>query len=681
MRHGRHLVAAALAGPLALGLVAASAPSTDPAGTAHTTLSAAQLTVGDATVRLVDADTFASTDVDPAVNPHGGPFARAGLTPLTGPAGPVGSAEARSDGERSVDVVGSSLAGIGGPLVDVSGTVSPATLTARAAAGEAHAAVDTLTARIAGLADALGVEVDVTAVASDVTTTGASAVQGLRVSDVEVALGDVVPADILATLPLPDLLALLDALPVELPSDVQQLIDTLRTLLDQLTAQLATVSTTGEAVAGTLTEIDQLADSLAALETLTAQQQALAGVDLSSPDAGETLTGIGNTVDDAVDTLTGGVDGIVALSTGTTTCVPADQITDAESLQRAVDCVAAVIAAELDELGVASIAELQQELDALVVELETLVGELLTAIGGLEPLLGDVTTAALSLDDLLARIDSLITDVAGLPLVRVSAFDLGLDAVSDGTVDGSSAVVRCQPVTVTVLTETVSTPSCEDGLSSVTDATALVDGLLGSLAGALNSLPVADVVTTGDLRVDLYTDLVRSVEERDDEVVATAGVTALDLQLPSITIDPAPVTDLLGLGLPDVLTTVETLLAELLAQAGSVDLAELDPVTATLQDATGATGVAGTLADVMAELEAILAGLDLSDLGTLESFTTPSVALVVDPVSTAAFAPGTKVPASGSPAPETPSLPHTGGGLGLLGLATLAGAFGLRRLR
>ncbi len=701
MRHGK-LASAAVAGPLALVLVAAGAPATSgPTGTATTSLSAVDLAVttpvGNGALQLVDAATFASTATDAAVNAAGVPFASALLTPLTGPAGPVGQAEARSDGKTSVDVAGANLAGIGGPVADLTATVNPVSLTATAAAEEARAAVGALTAQISGLVDSLGVGVNMSGIASEVTTTRAAATQGLEVSEVEIALGDILPADVLATLPLPDLLALLGALPIDLPADVQQLITDLQDALAALTAQLGDVTGAGADVEAALAELDDLSGALTALQQLVTQQQALLAVDLASPTLGDTLTGIGGAVDDATGTvggITGTVGGTVGgvvggvggtlggLAAGDGSCVDPAAIKTLDDLQAAVDCVDGVIAAELDALGFGSVAELQTAVDQLVAEVTGLVNELVTLINGLVPLLGDVTTLAVDLGDLLGMLDSLLADAAGTPLVSVSAFDLGINSVSDGTVAGSNATVLCQPVTVTILDRSVSTPSCEEGLSAVSEASALVNGLLGTLTDTLNTLPVADIVTTGDLKVELFTDLQRSVVESGDAVVATAGVTALDLQLPSITIDPTPVTGLLGdLGLPDILGTVEALLADTLAQVQGIGLTALGTVTTTLTTATTQLGVDGGLEDVLAQLEALVSGLDLSQLGTLDSISTPSVALTIDPVSTASFALGTTVPAGApSPAP-TPSLPNTGGGLALLGLLSLGGAVSLRRRR
>lgn len=686
MRHGRQFLAAALAGPLALALVAADAPSTDPTGTASTSMSAVELAIttpaGEGALGLVDLETFASTAVDTALNPKGSPFASARLTPLTGPDGPVGESEARSDGNTSTTSGQAQLAEIGGPLADLGASVAPATMTATAAADEARAAVETLTAQIAGLAGALGVNVDVADVASTVTADRATAVQGLRVSQLDITLGDILPQDVLASLPLEDLLAFLEALPVELPADVTDVIEELRRTIETVTTQLGDVETTATTVEDQLEDLSRLNISLTALNTLLAQQQALLDVDLSDDTSGDTVTSIGETVDEAAATLIGTVDdtvdGIDLLATGGS-CVDAEAIDTEQELQEASDCVGALIDAELAALDVTTVEELEQRIQELIEEITVTVDKLVRTIEELAPTLGAVATAAADLSDLLAALDGLLADAANTPIVDVSAFDIGVNAVSDGTVEGSDATVVCQPVTVTILTESVSTPSCEAGLTAVADASALVNGLLGTLTDTLNALPLAEVLTTGDLKVDLFTDLQHSVVEDGERVVATAGVTALDLEVPSITLDPgAPLGLLDGLDLPDVLGTVGGLLADLQAQIDALGLSELDPVAATLVSTTDSLDAEGGLGDLVAQLEAVIAGLDVGELGTLESVSTPSISLVIDPVSTASFQPAAE-PKDPAGAPGGPSLPHTGGGLALLGLATMAGAVSLRR--
>ncbi|MBW3619862.1 MAG: hypothetical protein KY461_06415 [Actinobacteria bacterium] len=687
MRHGRHLIAAALAGPLALSLVAAATSTTTPRGTASTTLSAVELAItsplGDGALGLVDASTFASTATDTAVNAAGGPFASALLTPLTGPAGPVGRTEARSDGTTSVDVAGVSLADIGGPVADLAGTVAPATLSATATATEAHAVIGALTAEIAGLADALGVTVVASDVASRVTATEATATQGLEVSELGVTLGDVIPQDVLASLPLTDLLALLESLPIDLPADVEGLIDDLRTAITAVGDQLEDIAGTEASLNTSLGGLAELVAALNALRDLADVADELALLDDTDPvgTVGDTVDTIGDGVGDTV----GGVGSIVGLGAGPgmTAFATTDDCSASTTVAELEACIAALEAEILTATGVGSTAELEALIAELVAEIEALVDLLVAQIDALGPLLAEITRLAAGLQDLLAGLTDLLADAAGVPLVGVSAFDIGVNSLSDGTVDGSKASVGCEPVTVTILGESLTTPGCDQGLAAVRDTAALVSGLLDELTETLNVLPLTEVVTTGDLRVDLFADLQESVVEQGGEVVATAGVTALDLEIPSVTIDPGAVTDLLDqLGLPDVLGIVEGVLGDTLAAVEALALPALGTVTTTLTTTSAELDDTGGLADLVAQLEALLAGLDLGDLGTLDTISTPSIALVIDPVSTATFAVAAPADPAGTPdpapAPE-PALPATGGGLAVLGLATLAGAISLRR--
>lgn len=692
MRHGRHLVAAALAGPLALSLIAAAAPSTGPSGTASTTLSAVDLAittpVGDGALRLVDAETYASTVTDAASSTV--PLATAALTPLTGPAGPVGRIEARSDGDRDARAAATSLAGLGGPVAALAGEVGPATVSATAAADEAHAVIGAVTARIAGLADALGVTVNASDIASRVTATGATATQGLQVSDLSVALGDILPQDVLATLPLGDLLALLEALPIELPGDARGLIDAVRTALADVGTQLTAVADTRASLATSTAELAELLAVLEGLAELAALEEELALLDDDSTDLGSIgndVDTIGGTVGGVVDGLTGtigvvGTGGLTALAT-TGDCSASTTVAELEA------CIAALSTELLGAVGVSTSAELEALIAELVGEIEDLVDALVARIDGLTTSLTTLTSAAADLEDLLAGLDDVLADAAGLPLVGVSSVDVGVNSRSDGTVEGSSASVLCGAVTVTVLDETLTTPDCDQGLAAVRGTAALVDGLLGGLTETLNVLPLADVLTTGEVKVDLFTDLQESVVEEDGAVVATAGVTILDLAVPSITIDPGPVTDLLDqLGLPDVVAVVEGALQDTLTELEALALPALGTATATLTGALTELGAPDGVATLVAQLEALLAGLDLAGIGTLDRVSTPSISLVVDPVSTAAFTTtAAAVPAApaGDPAPrpdapgDQPSLPSTGGGLAVLGLASLAGAVSLRR--
>lgn len=707
MRLGRHGTAA-LAAVSALALVAAAAPGTTPRGTATTSLSAVEIEItsplGSGALGILDAATFASTDTDPDVNPEGGPFASASMMPLTGPDGPLGEAEARSNGDTRATWPGGALAGVGGPIAGLGATVSPLTAEATADAVSATGWMETLAAEVVGLAGSLGLTVNASGISSSVDDDGASAFQGLEVSGIDVALGDILPADVLAQLPLGDLLALIDALPVTLPPDVATTVDELRGAIDALVTQLGLVTDASTALDAPLS---QLADIQNATALVTQLQGLLTGL----RGAGGTTGGLGGALQDVADGLapiTGPLDvliggagavvpgGLLSASSAhgaASDCIPdlSDPAADLALLGDAADaCLLALISetvAAVTTLDVAAVdpttalADLQAAADALIVTVTTLVDQLVTEITALVPVTAAVDTAALDLGALLASLPGVIDGIAGTPILSVGTITLGVQATSDGSEDGSHATVLCDPVDVTILVETVTSPSCSDGLAAVTDVSALVESTIGTVADVLNSLPLAEVVSAGDLEVGLFTDLREDVVVDGDYVTATAGITALDLHVPSITVDPAPVTGLLdGLGLPDVLGTVEALLADALARVDGLAGLGLGTVSTTLTTAQSQLGAADGLAAIVAQIEALVAGLDIGTLGTLESISTPSIDLRIDPVSTASFAPGASTPVT-APPPAAPSLPSTGGGAALLGLLTMAGAAGLVRKR
>ena len=234
------------------------------------------------------------------------------------------------------------------------------------------------------------------------------------------------------------------------------------------------------------------------------------------------------------------------------------------------------------------------------------------------------------------------------------------------------------------------TPDCSQPLGELANATGAVSDAVGQLTGVLNSLPLADLVQVGELRADLFTDLVEQVTETDGVVTSTAGFTLLDLAIPSITLDPSQVTDALGgLGLPDVLGPVEDVLGDLqdgLTTLQGLGVVGADTLLTTVTGTLAAVDAPDGLTDTVDAVAALLDGLQLGDLGSLtEQIATPGLELLIDPVATATFAPaadgGTAAPApTPAPAPQ-PTLPSTGGGLALLGVLALAGAGSLRRRR
>ncbi len=315
---------------------------------------------------------------------------------------------------------------------------------------------------------------------------------------------------------------------------------------------------------------------------------------------------------------------------------------------------------------------------------------MLDVLDGIVALLQDILAGVGDLDGLLSQLPDLLASAAGTELLGVGAFDVGTTAVAGPTTADSSAAVLCEAVDVTVLGTDFATPDCSDALGQLPDVTGAISDAVGQLNGVLNSLPLTDLVQVGDLKADLFTDVVEQVTETDGVVTSTAGFTLLDLAIPSITLDPSQVTDALGgLGLPDVMGPVQDVLGQLqsgLTTLSGLGVAGVDSALTTVSDTLTQVGDPAGLSGTVDQVSALLDGLELADLGSLtEQVSTPGLALLIDPVATASFAPaadgGTAAPAptpAPAPAPQ-PTLPSTGGGLALLGVLALAGAGSLRR--
>ena len=651
----RRTAAGLVAGVAALSLVGAAAP-TAPVGTASTSLLGAEIEVtnlGDVpVVRILDVGTFASTDTDAARNTLGTgvPFAQAAVVPLKVGDTVLGATTASSNTGGSASSDGVSY---GDALSALGVTVTPVTTAASATSTQALASVNTLVADVTALIGALGVEIDVTGLTSQVTTSGASAIQGINVGEVSLTLADLgLTEDLLGQLPLGDLLALLENLPVPLPADVLAAVDAVNAALADVQAAVA-------AFGGDLGPIADAASALQAvvseLEMLTGLQTGLAGLDpLDITFATDVATFLAGLSQAELDFLTSCGDLLTEFAT-------------------VVDCVDDAVAAAT------------MVRDGLVTSLTALVDALPVDVAALETLITALTDALATLDGLIAELLGLLPDVAGTELLSVGAFDVGITALATDAVGTSSAVVGCTGIDVTVLGETFTTPDCSEGLSAISDALAGLSDAVTGVVDLLNTLPLSGLVEVGDLELNVFGGLTESVVQDGAYVVSTAGVNLLELSIPSITVDPDAITDLVGLELPDILGTVTATLEDVLAELEGVTGTVVDGAITTVNDTLTALGDPGGLTELVATLDGVIAGLDLGSLGTLDAaLTTPGLRVLIDPTSTAQFAAGAPVapvtPTTPAPTPtQTPTLPTTGGGLALLGLVALAGASAVRR--
>lgn len=663
-----------LAGTLALGLVAAETPTTQPVGTASTSMVGADATVsGPVTgaVRLLEIGTAATTDPDAEI---AGPFAQIDLVPLRRDGQAVGATSVRSDqGDQgsSSPVDQRGIAGLGAAVDAVDMTVT-------ATEDRAAAVLGAVSGELAVLAGRLGIDLSLLGISSEVTSEAATATQGLVVSPLELSLGDLVPLEILELLPIDVLLELGDRLPIgsELRGLVEGLLDA-QLGLDQ---HLQGTEEAADALDGLLDDLARLQEAQALLDAALAELEALgvsAGLidDLMNDPAG-TIDEILADPDGTVGTVGGGIgddstlgenvdelldeDDLLSLSTsGSTVTAQGTALEDA--------LLAAVAAQEaLEDLE----SELGTETE-ITAQISEVIDQLVALLLGLEGILDDVFAA---LSDLLGSLPDLLAALDDAELLSVAPLDLSVQATAGATVEDSRATVTCQAGAVSVAGQALGTPDCTAPLTAVN---AQLQTALTLVEGAFAALPV-QAVQLPEVTLEVFPEVREEVTEADDgTITAVAQVIALRLGLPSVTIDPAGVID----GLLD--TRIADLVAELQAQVpGAVDLsslgltdlaAELDAALATLPD----------LADLLGQIEALLGGLpDGLDLPTL---TTPGLQLEVDPTSEASFRaaadPISAPDPAPAPGPDPPSLPSTGGGMVLFGLLSLAGATLLRRRR
>ena len=679
MRARRTAAAGLVAGALALSLVAAeTSPATTGAGTASTQLlgAVARVTgpVSTPAVNLLDVESFATTADTPS--------ALTEVVPISVGDEAVGRAGASSSADGSASTERASYGDVAGPLAL---TVEPIQTTASATADRALATVETATADLSALFGALGLDLTSSGVSSLATRDAAGATQGLQVSGLSLDLADLgLGADVLGQLGLADVLELLGALPGLLPADLEGAPDVLAAV-DELDGALGDLQGEAQQLLGTLqglrSQAQDLTGELAELQSVLASLDDLNTSDPTALLSG--LTGLEGALGDVacpielpdLDLSPGGLlDDLLGDPLGELTGV----------LDGAVGCVEGLVG------------DVEAQLQAVLGSLPG-AGALTPVLGALDTVTGQVDEILAmlgGLDGLLEQLPGLLDQAAASDLLGFGAFDIGTTAKAGPTVGDSTATVLCSGTEVTVLGRAFPTPDCSEGLGALSGLSGNVTGALGGVTDILDALPLLE--KTGELRLDMFTDVVEQVTEQDGVVTAVAGFNLLELEVPSLRLDPELVEGLpLGdLELPvDLAGTVEGLLGQLdtvLGQLGGLGFA-VDGLTGPVEDALGGIGVDGGLTDLVGQVGDVLDGLPLGDLGTLtESIATPGLELLIDPVSTASFsataapapAPAPSPTPAPAPAPDTdptPSLPSTGGGLALLGVLAMAGAAGLRR--
>ncbi|HEX9766679.1 MAG TPA: hypothetical protein VGA36_07925, partial [Nitriliruptorales bacterium] len=322
-------------------------------------------------------------------------------------------------------------------------------------------------------------------------------------------------------------------------------------------------------------------------------------------------------------------------------------------------------------------------LDDLTAVLDGLVGAVTAAIDTLVEAVSGLTGGLVDLGDVLGLLDAdLLGELAGL-LDGLSATDLLSLAVSALSVtaaadeDGATGSASCDLVDLRVLGASLPI-DCDALDTSVDGITGTVSDLVGQLGDVLGAF-TAGAISISDVELDVLDRSVTTGQDGDYNV-AEAVFNLLHLGLPSVTIDPSALADgLLGQlgGLPVGLDEIEGLLGGVVGELGAAD-ALLAPVGDLTDAVDGLDAGLGSLDGALGTLEGLLDGLPIFDLiGSLTgTITTPSIVLDVDPASTAEFMAAAPAP---QPEPTPTELPTTGGGIALLGVLALSGAYGLRR--
>ncbi|HWH32416.1 MAG TPA: hypothetical protein VNU01_07055, partial [Egibacteraceae bacterium] len=583
-------------------------------GTADTVVDLAELAVSGLPVGGVsvgEVRSFASTDTDPTYNPvgKGKPFAIAKVSL------PDGSGQSvRSDGDTGAEGKTVPISGVGSLTVgDLTATAGQdaARSVVNAVEGQLDAVVAGLKARAAGVSAKVGAD-------------GSSTTNGAVIEHFSVGLTDVLPADLLAQLPLDKLIALADGLGIKVDlGPLNDAVDQVR----ELAAAVDEVVGTEKAIEDLETQIDVLRATMGSgtAAAQSAVDQAQAGVDAAQ---GE------------LDSLNSEHASLVSqyASAGCTT-LPAlpgcsDIAAQIAAVEQEIAAQEGVVAAKQQVLSEAQAAltvaregaqTVQAEIDALQAEVDALVA----SIDDLLDTIVDLAKKVVKLD-LEGILEALLAGLDGVELIGVDRMSFGVSTMATAT--SSKATTLCDVAGVRILGRARQVADCDDVQAAVGEVEA-------TLKGVLAALPIQGVVPANAVNVE-GPRMSTSPEDYAAEGyrVASAKVSGLDL-----TVEPIKLTQVVD---------------SLVVQARAL-------VSGTLDKIKEVTGVEVPV-DVNAALDDLLAQLNGLPIGdTLDGVTTPRVAIsAIDLGSRSSFrAAGTGIdghPVDGSPVTPAGDLPHTG---------------------
>jgi len=460
----------------------------------------------------------------------------------------------------------------------------------------------------------LAAQLDAQQVASTVTSTGAGSDLRLTISGLELGLGDLLPADVLAELPLSVVLDLVDGLGVTVPADLAAVVADVEVLVPVLEATAAAISDLDEAEA-------ELAAIIAGDPSLAALQDAVDVAELAVADAEQAVVNAEQAVADA-ELAVAALEAEVASIEQTIADLEAERLDLTTSPQRLLEIPGEILAlqaqlaetqADLEDAGdllvaaeqllveaAANLLQAQQDLEAAVADLVAAL-EAIAAV-----LVAEIERLQQIVDDLLAELAELLTglDLVGLRLdlldllLGTPLLDLGAMTLHLSTEAGpisSLGEAACTVGETRVLGMVVPTPDCAAigaALAQVSDAIAT------ALAALPITVPLPAVTASGP-----------SLVSSGAGGLDAAGSTTATATFSPLRVGVASV-DLTGM-VDGLVTEVEALVGELIGDTESLAAAQLMASAVTLSPEVDAL-----LAELAASLEALPVGDTLDGLST-----------------------------------------------------------------
>jgi hypothetical protein len=703
----RKVVVPLFVGLLAVGLGAEGASPAPPnTGTATTVISLPRLTLTMPDGSQVGIDLGSLSSAAATVSD---PLASLGLGSASAAGNPLSAWQVdTSGGDQSADhVIPLSAASVSGSLDLVHYAVS-------AAPGTASSALQALTASLSAGGLATGVGFGQHGIASVVDAKHSTSDLELTTSGLSLRLGDILPSQAIAGLPLSTLVSLVQGLGLPLPSGasgVAAALANITTLLQQATTDATQLTQAQQSLAALVASLpstaaaqqqldqaqQQLTLATAAVDSATTQlaadtaaeqtvQSQVATSSAAVVSAQQQLTAATQALNSLLSQLPPALPAQILAAQAAAAQAQSDLATAqaaAASLQTQLAAAQSTVTADQQVVAIAqqqaatsqaAVASAQAALDALVQSLlsgNTALAAAQSAVATLtaavQSVLGQLSTAVSALPDLGALRQALLGSVTGFPLVALGSTGVIISAAADD--NGGAASVACTISGLSVGAEALPGGPCDQVVGSLGQAAVALQSLLGQLPLATSApLPQLDgLVPASAGSTPTSTDTVTN---------ATAGLAPLHLSLPQLTL--AAVTDqsvarvqnaltaasqaLAGLGLPAITGPSAPVLSALTALTSALPTGSTLGGLRTLGLDTSLAGVQSAVAHNRSLRAVTLSGsvpLPVLAAPAAPGSADPATPLVVTPADPSS-PPVTERHPVADPAPAPRGLPFTG---------------------